>query len=71
MLNEKYFKKILKLIAKYESCLDGYRVRMSKDQADIKLSYKDYKESNWIVECGNIQSVYASIQQELAVKYPQ
>lgn len=80
MLNEKYFKKTIKLIAKYENCLDGHRFIISPNQVEIKLSYKDgrsFTESVWIAnkehsftDREGIESVYFSIQDELENKYP-
>lgn len=73
MLNKKYLKRIMKLLRAYESCLDGYRLIISTNQAEFKLSYKkgkDFTESVWIANDGNISSVYYSIENELRNKYP-
>lgn len=80
MLNEKYFKKTIKLLRAYENCFDGHRLIISDNQVEIKLSYKDgreYSESVWIAnrehsftERKGIEEVYFSIQDELQNKYP-
>lgn len=81
MFEKKYFRNILKLVRKYEHCLDGYRITISKEQAEIKLSYKngrEYSESVWITgktsgwgeDKEHVESVYFSIQDELENKFP-
>lgn len=82
MLEKKYFRKIQKLVIKYAPRLRGYRLTITDQQAEIKLSYHETSsstESVWICcinpgwgeERNSAETVYFSIKNELETKFPQ